>query len=656
MSAILVPEQTRQPPSGSLPNINNLCANVDFVERSPSMNPEDASPFPPPSFDSTVDSIHSLTMGAQFEGKQCTPSTSKGKAGLHQSIYPKVPEIVRSCDFRTPACIAQLPPVVPNEYIATEQVLSWQLLEQIKQLTMDSFDKYHPWKYDEEHPVHAIIDQVVREVTSKFSQDDSAQGIMDRFRLCEKAIHEFERLPNLASAGGDAAALLELGIRDRLVKRIEVFEATRLKREYKSTKVIPEHFLKNASFFLRQFVMRGGHYRASEAVLNAEGLFLPIYHSFCEDLEEKFNQQNIFTLPLSEQFPRTQALIANQLLPYASNPDMFNHLQCAVHLSMVQIFTNQYTPLFKRAYENGEPLPFDLHKILDGLHDLAFDNQKFFLDRDPRKTFIETVFGGDDIIELRQRAAKAAIEGASTLLSEPLQPRNFWQRLINPFGKPLVPKPSVIAQVSEKEKLQNLAIDDLEKYMTRVIVEPINLTFPKLPGNEKPVLSYVDIAFPDVLESTASNEDLLKQFPIRIQRDILRHLRYSRIIGPIENCVEATFKKNVGKKNVPHVNILYKEKLYALEEELKIAKQTPEQQQAEELLRLYYKGKQNEATFIDKLSAFPPSNVFLYLFWRIAVKANVKIAEGENDWAREHYKDKHFVHLTMHALEWYLGA
>lgn len=708
------------------PGLSALLAQPDLAQPDlptwpPSINP-DYNPSavhldPPPSFGSVVGSVYPLTLATQLDTSQHVPSTCKETPSLYPSAYPKLPVFYSSFQFKPRESLCSLPPVVSPDYMAAVPVLSRQTLTQIDQLTSLDYDDYHPWQNDESNPVHAIITKVMNEVTNKFPKDATPEGFMNRLAFCEKAIFEIEQLPTLTS---ENKVMLELGIRDSLAKYIEVFEANKLGDVYESTKVIPNH-LESIPFYLNQFATRGGYYLPSRTVDQLGELLNTIRHHFSTTLTEAFARQNIASLPLSEQFTRCHALIQEQLKPFASSPAIMARLEFAAHQALTQSLVEHHAPLCNEAYEKGQPLPIDLSQMLDGLYFLATNNGSFILydGQDPRQTFIESVFGTDNIGELRQQIQQRAIheiamiERASTATSAPVQPKSFWSKF-NFFSKEPSPeelarqaasrKATALSQVDAKQQAQGLAIDQLEGYMTRpqqpittldqfkpsappfdevaslypqlpvthptpavgdkpVSVLPtvsaihtaasnkVILTFPAIPKKPKPTGSYIHIAFHDLLERTAADEDLFAQFPKPVQRDLMRHLFHTRLVGPAEARIEAAFQKNVDGKKVVHINHLYTRELAQLDKQLKTAKQTPEQLQGEEILNLYYQGKQNDETFLDKLSVYPVSELFLYYVWDIAKNANVEIPDTDHDWARGHYKDPHFVHLTMQALE-----
>ncbi|MBS0652538.1 MAG: hypothetical protein JSR39_03330 [Verrucomicrobia bacterium] len=703
------------------PGLSALLAQPDLPTWPPSITP-DYNPSavhldPPPSFSSIVGSVYPLTLASQLDTPQHVPSTCNGTGSLYPVTYPKIAHIHSSWEFRNREQLCQLPPVVSPDYMAAVPVLSSQLLTQIDQLKVMDYDEYHPWQNDESNPVHAIITKVMSEVTAKFPKDATPEGFMNRLAFCEKAINEIELLPTLIS---ENKVMLELGIRDSLAKYIEVFEANKLGDVYESTKVIPNH-LENIPFYLNQFATRGGHYLPSRVVDQLGELLNTIRHHFSTSLSETFARQNIASLPLSEQFTRCHALIKEQLQPFASSPAILMRLEFAAHQALTQSLIEHHAPLCKEAYEKGQPLPLDLSYMLDNLYFLASNNSSFILyeGQDPRQSFVQSVFGTDNIADLREQIKQRAIgeiamiEHASTAIGEPAKPKGFFS-MFNFFSKEPSPeelarqaasrKATALSQVDAKQKAQGLAIDQLEGYVTGqqqpitmpeqfkpsappfdmveslypqlsttqpslvvadkpaslqptlsainpVASNKVTLTFPEVPKKPKPTGSYVHIAFHDLLERTKADEDLFAQFPKPVQRDLMRHLFHTRLVGPAEARIEAAFQKNVDGKKVAHINHLYTRELAQLDKQLKTTTRTPEQLQGEEILNLYYQGKQNDGTFLDKLSAYPVTELFLYYVWDIAKNANVEIPETDHDWARGHYKDPHFVHLTMQALE-----
>ncbi len=168
------------------------------------------------------------------------------------------------------------------------------------------------------------------------------------------------------------------------------------------------------------------------------------------------------------------------------------------------------------------------------------------------------------------------------------------------------------------------------------------------PPLTKPMASYVHIAFKEELESGASGEQLYKKLPAQVQMDVMRHLFFIRLKGPMEERIETAFQK----KATPHINHFYSNELNRLENRLRREKHSENAQLGEAILNDYYAGKQNSEGFKQKLKAFATDARFLQFVQDQASAASVK-ASGK-DWALKHYQDHKFVHLTMQALERYL--
>ncbi len=702
------------------PDLNELIEAEDCTTNPPIQSPQYDPSMPilaPSCFGLAVNSVHSLTLATQFAPPSYTPPTCDGTTSLHPA-YPKLPVLYNSLQFKPTATRLLLPFLVPEDRKEKKQVLSPGLLGEIDRLTASDYDNYHPWEVKENQLVHTIITKISEEIISQLPEVATEEGFMQCLALCEKAIDEIERLPQINL---ENKAMLELGIRNALARDLEVFQENCLGNEFERTKRIPPH-VENIPFHLNEFETRRGYYLFSSVRERFDKLLTRINHSIIKNFNETANQQHWDQLPLSEQFGRCHAWINEQLTPHATTtPKAFMHLQRRAHQAMNSFFNGHHAPLFKQAYEKGLPLPFDLPQMLDGLYWLAPNNSSSTIDdaQDPRKEFLLSVFGTDDPVELRKQmtrnaqAEKAAIEQASTPTGAPVQPKSFWSR-INIFSKAptqeqlareaTARKDAALSQVDLKEREQTLAIEKLEKYLQGIhqpiIMQPtettfhplvpsappfepepdivattpvlddksdaplptrpvintaasntVTVTFPSLSQRLKPTGSYIHIAFQDLLERTKDDEDLFRQFPASVQRDLMRHIFHSQIIGPAEARIENAFKKRFDRMKVDNINILYTRELSRLTEQLSEVERTPEQQQGEEILDLYYQGNIASSLFWDKLSAFPTEEKFLYYVWRTAKDANVAIADTDYNWGHEHYKDPEFVHLTMQALE-----
>ncbi|MBS0650450.1 MAG: hypothetical protein JSR93_04750 [Verrucomicrobia bacterium] len=723
-------QQTTGLPSGSplypqFPGISSLFTQDDLQQRPPAINPQ-FNPSathrdPPPSFGSTVSSTYPLTLASELHYPLFIRSTCDGSSPSYAPVYPKVPVLYSSFQFKESHSLIHLPTVVPGEFIAKEPALSSQLLGQIDQLNRMDFDGFHPWQLDEEQRPHALIGKIMNELTAKFPKEATLDAFQYELALCEKAIFEIEQLPTIDS---EYKAVLEIGIRDALSKYIEVFEANKVGNIYEKTKAIPS-YIQDIPTLLNQFATRATYYKSSSFFHHGGELLTWVRYHFNMALTESFKQQNMESLSLQQQFELCKTLINLHLQVFDATPTVQGNLQFDGHQTMTSMLLHHYVPLFKQAYEAGKPLPCDLHQLLDGLYNLASDHNTLLVEKDPRQTFVQSVFGVDDIAQLRSQIAqtalaeKALIDSTTTPTAQPA--KSFWSK-INIFSKePSAEqlareasqrKAAAYSAVDAKQQAQNLVIDQLAAYMSSghplpvqpllldptllpsdmkpsappmddaeqlypVIVTPhvgdktvtglstlplaqaanptkVTISFAAQPKKTKPTGSYVHLAFRDLLERTAEDKDLFGQFPKPVQRDLMRHLFHTRNVGPAEARIEAAFKKNVDGRKVPHVNHLYTRELAQLDKQLKTTSRTSEQQLGEDLLSLYYQGKQNDDAFTEKLNTFPTSELFLYYVWDIAKNASVEIPDTEDNWAGKNYKNPQFVHLTMQALERFL--
>ena len=172
----------------------------------------------------------------------------------------------------------------------------------------------------------------------------------------------------------------------------------------------------------------------------------------------------------------------------------------------------------------------------------------------------------------------------------------------------------------------------------------------------EPITSYIDFAFPELLKQGLNGKALYKQLPKDVQRDLIRHLYYLELAGDIEKRVEKAFKKSLHKKGGHDIEAFYMNKLRTLDQEPRSTAHTDAQQRGEEILELYYQGTPftNPALFAEKVREFPPKKRFLGYMRELAIAAEVEAAANQHNWARKHYKNPHFAHLTVQALERYL--
>lgn len=176
-----------------------------------------------------------------------------------------------------------------------------------------------------------------------------------------------------------------------------------------------------------------------------------------------------------------------------------------------------------------------------------------------------------------------------------------------------------------------------------------------------PKASYIDLEFKHLLENGQSDEDLYDNLPQQAKQDVLSHIIDCNLfLGKLEQRVANMFERlfHANKEMVATSNIdspialAFSYWMWVSKNALLNRKAlTPLQTQYSKLIELYHAGQHNCPTFLDTLKTLPVDEEFLYSVWELATAAKVEMSPTDYDWARNHYQDPEFVHLTVQSVE-----
>ncbi len=688
---------------------------------------------------------------------EATPSAPPADNELQMPFFRDIQEFIPQHNHNLS------PGNVPQEILAEAPILSEGLLQAVDHLEPQAFGNYHPWMPTEGHPVHVLIKQMAEEIYPKLLENATSTLPIERLKICEKAIFETSNLPTLSYHD---KGMIELGLRHALAQHLIKIEATQLGTEFTypgngaelcaNLQQLERNIL---LFSTRFYFFHSGITNAFDSLI--ANVSEKVQSGIVQRIQGEFSSGSSFnSLPFNEQVTRCNEVIQSELetlLPTAARGHVLTPaskawviFHPATYRSAAQLLVTENTPLFKTAFEQGRPLPANLEMILNGLYTLASNNNTYFLLEDPRRTFIEAVFGTADITALQEQVNTEAEQERTALeASVPKEPVFAFVKRLFKQAPSAAQVTLANQQINEKQTAKTNIVRELQYYMypdtrqegldldlssvstpsttpevidtgsstaettpppstlistptpTEILSPPPSLPItpaitptptpppaplPRTPvitpapvttiasssasssaptrtptprsssstptPSTKPMASYAHIAFKDLLERDLSGDSLYKELSNVQKRDVIRHLFYISLKGPVETSIEAAFMKRVNRTTIPYVNTLYDRELNQLGNKIPKSAHSENAKLGEAILNDYYAGKQNSVEFTQKLDRFATDARFLSFVQDQAIAASVKTSG--KDWALNNLKKPTYVHLTMQALERYL--
>ena len=170
---------------------------------------------------------------------------------------------------------------------------------------------------------------------------------------------------------------------------------------------------------------------------------------------------------------------------------------------------------------------------------------------------------------------------------------------------------------------------------------------PSLTAGDKeiPIISYIDIAFEDLLKKN-SYQEKWEALPIIAQKDVMRHVIYQpRLKGEAEDTVRHLFGTKIHQLAIDLKN------KSAQAPETGLDYQFVTEGQA--LLDFFYSDKcvGNFHIFIERFRALPKNSLFYQYVYEMAVKAGVQIESWDHEFAKYNWDKPGMIPLSIQALE-----
>ncbi len=183
------------------------------------------------------------------------------------------------------------------------------------------------------------------------------------------------------------------------------------------------------------------------------------------------------------------------------------------------------------------------------------------------------------------------------------------------------------------------------------IFTPIVLPPQPEKNKEIPSISYVDIAFEDLLKNRSDNDKWLI-LPLSAQKDVLRHVHYQpRLKGEAEDAVRRTFD---GIKIWSQLQIYNRKAIPPAQNGLDGRFVS----EGQALLDFYYSDKSagQYHNFLNRFQALQKNPLFYQYVYEMAVKANVYIESWDHNFAEYNWDKPQILPLSIQALERCLHA
>jgi hypothetical protein len=168
---------------------------------------------------------------------------------------------------------------------------------------------------------------------------------------------------------------------------------------------------------------------------------------------------------------------------------------------------------------------------------------------------------------------------------------------------------------------------------------------PSIPGkNEIPLISYIDIAFEDLLKK-GSDKEKWNALPGIVQKDVWRHLNYNPSLkGQAEDVARRIFNT---MEIFDQMDAWNKKKF--TEPNNGLDRQFVTEGQA--LLDILYSDQGNYQEFLRRFQALPKNALFYQYVYEMAVKANVHIESWDHEFAKYNWNRPDMLPLSTQALE-----
>lgn len=244
-----------------------------------------------------------------------------------------------------------------------------------------------------------------------------------------------------------------------------------------------------------------------------------------------------------------------------------------------------------------------------------------------------------------------------------------WDSFLNPnsvyFAHPSAPlmETDLLSEPNDEEQIlpppTNATFQEITQEPPKEISKPatvISLPNPVITAAPKfsaqdpkvPLVSYVDIAFEDLLKN-GNEDEKWSSLPPVVQSDVLRHVYYRPSLkGKAEEIARRIFKNDCSTIQ-QQINRLSRANIPSQDPRLGADFVT----QGQELIDFYYSDKvvgqfQN---FISRFRQFPKEQLFYQYVYEMAKAANVNIESWDHHFAEYNWDKPGILHLSVQALE-----
>ncbi len=584
--------------------------------------------------------------------------------------------------------------------LSHQQMIDPSTLTHLKIYLDSCLNGFNPWEINSSHPIHAELFNICKPILEQIknlSLEKKTDYLKKVIPEIVSGCNEFPSDPVFAGKF-PKFELLELGLRSHFYAALTAEQRGIIESCYKARnqKILP-HDLDQRETLLHQIATRNDFY------LNP----LPnMYENLIQQLVEGDLSNAIANtaakLPLDKAIAKSEKFIASQL----KNLLLTKPSQCAMNVEaflrsqmtrkLVTILADQYKNTFQKT---GLVDKAQLKNESDKLQLFLTKNEQFFINWSPYAQLMVEFFELDLSSQAPFTSARAktyqqetqrleAVDSAkkpnklfnwafSSVKTKEQQKQEIhavaqkqqetidaaegeWNALIQP---PPLSYPAVIPSAPEIEPEEIPTVQTPPAALEQPIQTPpqpiIQQTAPfvaiALPSNpdkqEIPLISYIDIAFEDLLK-IGNDKEKWNSLPMIVQKDVIRHLNYHpNLKGQAEEVASRIFTRmDIFDQMGPWNKRKFTEANNGLDKQFVTDGQA--------LLDFLYSdkntGKYHE--FVQRFQALSKNELFYQYVYEMAVKANVHIESWDHEFAKYNWDRPHILPLSIQALERCLHA
>ncbi len=596
--------------------------------------------------------------------------------------YTFTPSYFNPIHFRQPKSLNTSYPVS----VPYKDVIDPSTLKNLKIYLDDCLNGYNPWEINPTHPIHAELYNICKPILDQMKNWPLEKKID---YLNKKVIPEIVSGCNEFSYSSEFAGkvhkfeLLELGLRYHFYYALTIEQRGIIESCYKANKILPQD-LDQREILLRQFATNNDFYQNP----------LPnMYENLIKRIVEADLSNAIaitaVQLPLEKAISTSEKLIASQLksLQLTKPSQCSNGAEADLRMEMTRKLVTMLAEQHKNTFQKTGMLDrAALKNEADKLHPFLTKNGQFITNGGLHAPLMSETFGLDlssqaPFTTVRAQAYQQEAEQLAALESAQ-KPKTLYNWTFGPVKTKQEQQQEITALALQQQETIDAAEEEWNALMQVVpsapvmepdeipvvqtpppaqpvqtppppapqpVVQPpapiVAVALPSIPNKKEiPLISYIDIAFEDLLKK-GSDKEKWHALPAIVQKDVMRHLNYHPTLkGQAEDVARRIFSM---MEIFDQMGAWNKKKF--TEPNNGLDKQFVTEGQA--LLDILYSDQGSYQEFLQRFQSLPKNALFYQYVYEMAVKANVHIESWDHEFAKYNWNRPDMLPLSIQALE-----